>query len=606
MEGNGFLTFDMRLSKVLAVGIDKIVVIAKHPLIEDVKGELAIAGKEAKGSLEVPAGVGWVIIAEAYIGDIVYYRGRSTPIQVAAGQTVSVTITAQDLTPSITVLKPDGTDTADESFIIRWRDEDVDSNARISLFYDSDNAGRDGVAIPGAGALKEDNEKDVFPWDTRALPEGRYYVYAKIDDGVHPPKYAYSPGPLIVSHPKADLVAEEVFITWVGENEPIDPNSFVEGDEVDLSLRYRNAGTMDATEWRVEVYVDGILEAYDVVSTDANSAEREWFTWTATEGSHRVEFKLDTENVIRETDETNNSASLEFTVRPSGSEGGMIAGRSVEGVEIGFGKVRVIATLGNPDEVDQDWVSYDSGMDIWFGDDGRVRVIVVTSPYSGITERGIGLGSTASQIEEKYGPDYAVKTFEGFPTYWYGNLGIAFILNQSDICVSIAIFPPSRGMIAGRSVEGVEIGFGKVRVIATLGNPDDIDQDGDFTYDSGMDIWFGDDGRVEVILVTPPYSGITERSIGLGSPASQIEEKYGPDYAVKTFEGFPTYWYGNLGIAFILNQNDICVGIVIFAPSAAKAALSHTDTMERLQRYVSRAASEIKRTHTDLLSRSLR
>ena len=162
------------------------------------------------------------------------------------------------------------------------------------------------------------------------------------------------------------------------------------------------------------------------------------------------------------------------------------------------------------------------------------------------------------------------------------------------------------GIVAGWSVEGVEIGFTEQQVRDTLGPPDEIDEDEDFSYDSGIDVWFDGSRRVYMILVMDPYSGTTERGIGIGSMAFQIEEKYGPDYTVEILEGFPTYWYGNLGIAFILNENDVCFGILIFRPSAAKAALSHPDTMERLQRCVSHIASEIKPIHPDFLSRSIR
>ncbi|MCK5381842.1 MAG: hypothetical protein KAJ81_10240, partial [Candidatus Latescibacteria bacterium] len=50
MEGNGLLTLDLRLSKVSEQAIDKVLVVAEHPSMEPVRGELTLTGKTATGS----------------------------------------------------------------------------------------------------------------------------------------------------------------------------------------------------------------------------------------------------------------------------------------------------------------------------------------------------------------------------------------------------------------------------------------------------------------------------------------------------------------------------------------------------------------------------
>jgi len=53
-----------------------------------------------------------------------------------------------NIPPTITITKPDGVDdTARERYYITWNDDDPDDNAQISLYYDTDSAGEDGILI---------------------------------------------------------------------------------------------------------------------------------------------------------------------------------------------------------------------------------------------------------------------------------------------------------------------------------------------------------------------------------------------------------------------------------------------------------------------------
>jgi len=377
-----------------------------------------------------------------------------------------------------------------------------------------------------------------------------------------------------------DLIAEEVFITRAGENEPIDPNSLTEGDEVDLKVRVRNTSSSDIAGWKAQSYIDGEAYRYGEFSVNAHSTMAIFATWTAVPGTHTVTWTVDTENVIRESDETNNTAELSFTVQSSGPGKGIIAGESIDGVQLGFTKDQVIETLGPPDERDEDgdfW--YHSGIGAWFDENGRTYVILAAEPYPGITERGIGLGTPASQIVDKYGTDYTIKILDEFPAYWYKDSGIAFSLDENNICVSIGIFAaglsgPGGGIVAGKSIEDIEIGFTRGDVIDEVGEPLSIDEDGSFRYDAAV-VQFDENNRVRFIMVVPPYSGITERGIWLGAVASQVKRKYGEDFRAEPMPEFSAYMftYVKLGIAFMFDQeSDICIAIAVFRPPAAKVA----------------------------------
>jgi len=102
--------------------------------------------------------------------------------------------------PVITLQTPQ-LDSATTSVDITWVDEDTDSDAAISLFYDTDRTGADGVLI--ASGISENDTADSYTWDTTGLPAGSYYVYAVIDDGANVPVVSYSTGRVTVTDPDA-------------------------------------------------------------------------------------------------------------------------------------------------------------------------------------------------------------------------------------------------------------------------------------------------------------------------------------------------------------------------------------------------------------------
>jgi len=84
-----------------------------------------------------------------------------------------------------------------DSYIIKWSDEDVDNDALISLYYDTDNEGRDGVLI--AKNVSEDELSDQYVWEFADVPEGLYYIYAVINDMVGGLRVVYSQNRLLVA-----------------------------------------------------------------------------------------------------------------------------------------------------------------------------------------------------------------------------------------------------------------------------------------------------------------------------------------------------------------------------------------------------------------------
>lgn len=80
---------------------------------------------------------------------------------------------------------------------VHWSDRDPDGDARIELYYDTDNRNANGVLIVDGLAEDPDGEGDVYYWDVSSVPAGIYYVYAVISDG-NSSRLSYSPNTVVV------------------------------------------------------------------------------------------------------------------------------------------------------------------------------------------------------------------------------------------------------------------------------------------------------------------------------------------------------------------------------------------------------------------------
>ena len=107
-------------------------------------------------------------------------------------------LTVTNTAPTITLYEPDTLkEHADASYTITWTATDPDNDAQISLYYDSDKSGYDGILI--VSGLSE-NSQTSYEWDTSTLPENEYFVYAVIDDGINAPVQSYAEGSILVEH----------------------------------------------------------------------------------------------------------------------------------------------------------------------------------------------------------------------------------------------------------------------------------------------------------------------------------------------------------------------------------------------------------------------
>jgi uncharacterized repeat protein (TIGR01451 family) len=104
-------------------------------------------------------------------------------------------ISGNSTTPSIKITAP-STNVSDTKVTIEWNAFDADSEATISLFYDTDNQGFDGVLI--ADRLAETDGQGSFVWNTENIPLKDYFIYAQISDETHSPVFSYAKGQVLL------------------------------------------------------------------------------------------------------------------------------------------------------------------------------------------------------------------------------------------------------------------------------------------------------------------------------------------------------------------------------------------------------------------------
>lgn len=94
-----------------------------------------------------------------------------------------------------------------ESIEIAWTDNDPDSNATISLYYDTDNRDANGTLIAAGIAEDPDGQADRYQWDISGQGDVTYYIYAVITDGVTT-QTVYCPYPVTIDRTLPAVTAD--------------------------------------------------------------------------------------------------------------------------------------------------------------------------------------------------------------------------------------------------------------------------------------------------------------------------------------------------------------------------------------------------------------
>ncbi|UCH90239.1 MAG: hypothetical protein JSV49_06275 [Thermoplasmata archaeon] len=111
-----------------------------------------------------------------------------------------VKVTRDNVPPSITITSPVTNVDTEYDWLVEWIDSDEDSDAWISLYYDTNTDPNDGKTFIVDG-IRENDGADQYRWvigDDVGI--GKYYIYALIEDEENS-SYAYSQGYINVIPP---------------------------------------------------------------------------------------------------------------------------------------------------------------------------------------------------------------------------------------------------------------------------------------------------------------------------------------------------------------------------------------------------------------------
>lgn len=93
------------------------------------------------------------------------------------------------------------------------------------------------------------------------------------------------------------------------------PVTSVSGDNVTISVKVENRGREKAVNPQLSFSVDGaIVSSADIKVIDVGAIVSQDFSWKAAAGQHELNFYIDKNNLISESDETNNSKSRSVTI----------------------------------------------------------------------------------------------------------------------------------------------------------------------------------------------------------------------------------------------------------------------------------------------------
>ncbi|NET03637.1 MAG: DUF11 domain-containing protein [Symploca sp. SIO2B6] len=219
--------------------------------------------------------------------------------------------------PEVTLLTPD-TDTTGV-VDISFEAFDSDSDAKVSLFYDDDNAGFDGALIT---ELTEIDGLSNFLWNTQGIATGEYFIYAMAMDDEGIPVFSnYSPGKVIVSEEtdlsitqtastnKVEVGGLLTYTIEVVNNGAVDTSNVVVTETLGEGTTLVNSSLAPSTQTNSEV----IFDLGDLASGETKTFE---FTVTAPIEGETLFSSAYVQGSVFDSNASNDASIVTTTIEP--------------------------------------------------------------------------------------------------------------------------------------------------------------------------------------------------------------------------------------------------------------------------------------------------
>ncbi len=93
------------------------------------------------------------------------------------------------------------------------------------------------------------------------------------------------------------------------------PSTLLDNSTVTINVTIYNFGGAQADNFRVELQVDNVHKSYNNISVKSRNSNITNFIWNATAGNHSIKIIADYTNLINESNESNNEASINVSVQ---------------------------------------------------------------------------------------------------------------------------------------------------------------------------------------------------------------------------------------------------------------------------------------------------
>ena len=153
---------------------------------------------------------------------------------------------------------------------------DYDDTIHMEVYYDTDRKNFDGSFIDDFSIVN--NATLSFEWQNENLPNGEYYIYSRIDDGVNTPVLQYAPGSILVMNDPSVETPVDFLAVQQGDSVVVSWDAPLQANTYGTIVYYMDKSTQNTEEKSVTDSTNLVLKGlapghgYEIWSKFSNAA----------------------------------------------------------------------------------------------------------------------------------------------------------------------------------------------------------------------------------------------------------------------------------------------------------------------------------------------